>query len=85
MKFMNLLKNLLKSFDAVFVYTAIALIALYRAISKLTGPKCRFHPTCSSYALQTFRKDGFFVGSPKVVHRLLRCHPFNEGGYDPIK
>ncbi len=85
MNFMNLLKNLLKKSDQALVFLAVVLVTFYRLISKITGPRCRFYPTCSSYALQAFRAKGFFVGLPKVVYRISRCHPFNEGGYDPVK
>jgi hypothetical protein len=85
MNFMNLLKSLLKKCDLILVNIATVLVALYRLVSKVTRPKCRFYPTCSSYALQTFREKGFFTGLPKVLSRISRCHPFNEGGYDPVK
>jgi len=46
---------------------------------------CRFQPTCSVYALEAYKKYGFLIGSAKTVWRLLRCNPFNKGGYDPVK
>jgi len=85
MNFMNLLKSLLKKCDLAFVGVSLALITLYRLVSRFTKPKCRFYPTCSSYALQMFREKGFFIGFPKIVWRVLRCNPFNDGGYDPVK
>lgn len=45
---------------------------------------CRFHPTCSAYALQALRAHGSLRGTWLVVRRLLRCHPFCEPGFDPV-
>ena len=45
---------------------------------------CRFHPTCSEYAIQAVQKYGIFKGGLKAVWRVLRCNPFNKGGHDPI-
>ncbi|NLU42094.1 MAG: membrane protein insertion efficiency factor YidD [Firmicutes bacterium] len=61
-------------------------IGLYRSfISPLLGPRCRFYPSCSQYALEAVRKYGAIRGSCMAVWRLLRCNPFNLGGYDPVK
>ncbi len=61
------------------------LIRLYRAvISPILPPVCRFHPSCSAYALQAYQKYGFIKGSWMSAKRILRCHPFNPGGYDPV-
>ena len=66
-------------------YLAIALIRLYqRFISPLTGAHCRYYPTCSQYAVQAYRKHGFFKGSILTVRRLLRCNPLFKGGVDPV-
>ena len=54
-------------------------------ISPLFPPTCRFYPTCSTYIIQALEKYGFFKGSFLGIKRLLRCHPFNPGGYDPLK
>ena len=45
---------------------------------------CRFHPTCSEYAIQAVQKYGIFKGGLKAVWRVLRCNPFNKGGHDPV-
>ena len=45
---------------------------------------CRFYPTCSEYAYQAIKKYGVFKGGAKGLKRLLRCHPWNSGGYDPL-
>ena len=62
-----------------------ALIHFYRwFISPLLGPNCRFHPTCSAYALESIERHGALGGSWFAARRICRCHPWNEGGYDPV-
>jgi putative membrane protein insertion efficiency factor len=56
-----------------------------RFISPCLGQHCRFYPSCSVYAYQAIEKYGALKGSFMAVKRLLKCHPFNEGGYDPVK
>lgn len=64
---------------------AILMIKFYRLfISPLKPPTCRFVPTCSEYALQAIEKYGILRGGSKAVARILRCHPFHPGGYDPV-
>ena len=64
---------------------AIIMIKFYRLfISPLKPPTCRFVPTCSEYALQAIEKYGILHGGSKAVGRILRCHPFHPGGYDPV-
>ncbi|MBR5156844.1 MAG: membrane protein insertion efficiency factor YidD [Clostridia bacterium] len=64
----------------------LALIRFYRKfISPLFPPRCRFYPTCSQYALEAIEKKGAFKGSIMAIKRILRCHPFSKGGYDPVK
>ena len=64
---------------------AILLINIYRLfISPLKPPTCRFMPTCSDYALQAIEKYGILRGGKMAVRRILRCHPFHPGGYDPV-
>ena len=53
------------------------------AISPLTRASCRFTPTCSQYAIEVIRRDGPVRGSLRAIKRLLKCHPFHPGGYDP--
>ncbi|MBR2621532.1 MAG: membrane protein insertion efficiency factor YidD [Clostridia bacterium] len=67
-------------------WLCIWLIRFYqRFISPLKGrPTCRFTPSCSAYGLEAFRKRGFFMGLFLTVRRILRCNPFNPGGYDPV-
>lgn len=54
-------------------------------ISPLLPPACRFTPTCSEYAADAIAKYGFLKGSGLGLKRLSRCHPFSEGGYDPVR
>ena len=64
----------------------IGLLALYRRfISPFTPPSCRFTPTCSRYAVDALRRYGFFKGCWLAAWRVLRCNPFNPGGYDPLR
>ncbi len=63
----------------------IAIIKFYRKyISPYKKPCCRFYPTCSEYALLAFQKYGCIKGGYLAVKRILKCHPFHSGGYDPL-
>ena len=64
----------------------IFLIKFYRKfISPLKPRSCRFYPTCSEYAEQAFSKYGIVKGGYLSIKRILKCHPFHPGGYDPLK
>lgn len=54
------------------------------AIRPLLGPHCRFYPSCSEYAAQAIERHGAFRGSWFAMRRVVRCHPMNPGGYDPV-
>ena len=61
------------------------LIRCYRRfISPLFPPCCRFYPTCSTYSMQAIEKYGAAKGGWLALKRIIRCHPFNDGGYDPV-
>ncbi len=60
------------------------LISIYQKISRLTPSVCRFYPTCSEYTKQAVLKYGVLKGGWLGIKRISRCHPGNEGGYDPV-
>ena len=60
------------------------LISIYRKISSLTPPRCRFYPTCSEYTKQSIIKYGLIKGGILGLKRICKCHPLHEGGYDPV-
>lgn len=70
----------------LFKRPLVFIINLYRKyISPLKKPTCRFSPTCSQYAIEAIEKYGAFKGSFMAINRILKCHPFNPGGNDPVK
>ena len=63
----------------------LALLGFYRRyVSPLLGPRCRFAPSCSAYAVEAVTLHGAGRGSRLTLRRLLRCHPFHPGGHDPV-
>jgi len=63
----------------------VMLIRGYRTfVSPLLGPQCRFHPSCSAYALEAVQTHGPIAGSWLALKRILRCHPWHPGGLDPV-
>lgn len=63
---------------------ALKLIGGYQKFSQYTPPVCRFEPSCSEYTRQAIVKYGFVKGTAMGTWRICRCHPFSEGGYDPV-
>lgn len=55
-----------------------------KAISPMFPPSCRFNPTCSNYGIEAVREHGGFKGGYMAIKRILKCHPFHPGGYDPV-
>jgi len=64
----------------------ISILKFYKKyISPCLPSSCRFYPTCSEYAIESIKKYGVLKGSIKGAYRILRCNPFNKGGYDPVR
>jgi putative membrane protein insertion efficiency factor len=62
----------------------IALLRLYRWTAPIRPRVCRYYPSCSAYAIEAIRRYGPFLGLVMSIKRVSRCHPFHEGGYDPV-
>jgi uncharacterized protein len=60
------------------------IVAYRRYVSPALPARCRFYPSCSAYALESLERHGLFRGTALAVWRILRCHPFHPGGYDPV-
>jgi putative membrane protein insertion efficiency factor len=64
----------------------LTILRIYkRWISPMLPSACRFHPTCSEYTMDAVQKHGAWRGMWMGIRRLLRCHPFHEGGFDPVR
>lgn len=68
----------------MFKKFCLKLISIYQFFSKNSPPVCRFQPTCSRYAYEAIEKFGVLKGIYLGIKRILKCHPFNDGGYDPV-
>ena len=75
----------LRERERLHIRLAVAPIRLYQRLISPTLPRrCKYHPTCSAYAVQAIRSYGILRGSVLAAWRLLRCNPFSHGGYDPV-
>ncbi len=91
LKYVRVLKKIFASFPArrrliqASRYAATIIIRGYQLfLSPLIGPCCRFHPSCSDYALEAINRYGIFRGFYLGARRLLKCHPWHSGGFDPV-
>lgn len=74
--------HILKTVRKVIIF----FIRIYkRFISPILPNSCRFYPSCSQYAIDAIQKYGAFKGTFKAAYRIMRCNPFNRGGYDPVR
>ena len=70
----------------IFTYILIKFITIYKyLISPMIGPSCRFLPTCSEYSIEALRTYGFSKGIVLSLKRIMSCHPWGNGGFDPVK
>ncbi len=70
----------------ILINALIKLIKIYKfLISPLLGNSCRYFPTCSDYSIEALKNFGFFKGIFLSFKRILSCHPWGNGGYDPVK
>ena len=80
------MRSILAIIDFVFRKILKIVIKFYRfTISPILGNNCRFHPTCSQYALDALNTKTFFKALSLIIIRVSKCHPFHSGGYDPVK
>ena len=70
----------------IFNYILIKLIKCYKfLISPILGNSCRYFPSCSDYSIEALKTYGFFKGLFLIFKRILSCHPWGSGGFDPVK
>ena len=71
--------------NRLLAYPLMLGVRMYQwTLRPLLGAQCRYRPTCSDYALGALREHGAWRGSLLAITRILRCHPFARGGYDPV-
>ena len=83
---MNLLNSIITALDRAVAFPLLFCIYVYKyTLSPIIGGQCRFHPTCSTYALQALKTKTVLRACMLIVKRLSKCHPLNDGGFDPVK
>ena len=82
--YLKTVKRIFKEFSTILKFLILKLISIYRFFSKFTPSVCRFQPTCSKYTMEAIEKYGVFKGIFLGIKRILKCHPGNPGGYDPV-
>ena len=82
---MPLINNIMKKLFNIPTGIATALVKAYKMIISPYLPKsCRFYPSCSTYSIESFKRYGFIKGMFLTIERIIRCNPFNPGGFDPV-
>tara|TARA_B100001996_G_C18659727_1_gene592595 strand:- start:798 stop:1049 length:252 start_codon:yes stop_codon:yes gene_type:complete len=82
---MGLIILLIDIMKKIFILPILFLINIYqKIISPITPASCRFTPTCSNYAIDSLKKHSFLRGIYLSINRILRCHPWSKGGFDPV-
>ena len=78
--------SLISSMGVAASCALLTILHMYkRWVSPMLPSACRFHPTCSEYMIEAIEKHGLARGIGQGLRRLLRCHPFHEGGFDPVR
>ncbi len=79
------IQNYGRLIDGLVAKIIVPIIKVYRTfISPILPPSCRFYPSCSSYAIEAYRKHGFIKGTFLAAFRIVKCNPFHHGGFDPV-
>lgn len=74
-----------KTLRGIIIFIPLVLIKVYqKLISPMIGPSCRFHPSCSYYAVQALKQHGLLIGGWLSIKRILKCHPLHPGGVDHV-
>ncbi len=82
---MSVIQYILKISGAAITYVMILLVKGYRLfLSSLFPPSCRYYPTCSAYTMEALRKFGPLKGGYLSARRIISCHPYSDGGFDPV-
>ncbi|HBR86797.1 MAG TPA: membrane protein insertion efficiency factor YidD [Candidatus Marinimicrobia bacterium] len=83
---MDLLKPIFIVLDRSVAFLFLSIVYVYKhTLSPFLGNRCRFHPTCSSYALQALKTKNTIRACVLIIKRLSKCHPLHSGGFDPVK
>lgn len=82
---MKVIQRLVRKLDRFAIAIALKLLGLYRLVlSPLIGNQCRFYPSCSRYSEEAYIRHGFIKGTYLTAARLIKCHPWHQGGIDPV-
>jgi len=83
---MALLKKIISTMNKVAASPLILCVYIYKyTLSSVFGGRCRFYPTCSSYALDALKTKNVILATLLIIKRLSKCHPLHSGGFDPVK